>query len=116
VQIYNDHSNKLIILKIIDIKKMFSDAKVEKIKYFASICQITNDCYKKCIDLDVESETTNNLEIKKPKAAILKQNEIKCLKLCSESYLKLRNFFDTQLLEDYKSIQNKNKKIFEEDT
>jgi hypothetical protein len=32
---------------------MFSGDQVEKIKYFATITKITNECFKKCVNLNL---------------------------------------------------------------
>jgi len=90
---------------------MFSENQMKKIKYFASVTKIANECFKLCININLDhlnnkTDPGNNLTIK----------EETCLKSCSEEYLKLRDFIEVQLLNDYESIQNKNKKIMEDET
>ena len=83
---------------------MFSNDQLTKISFFASMTKITNECFKKCININIEA---------KPE---LSYKEKDCLKNCSLSYVKLREFVEVQLLEDYESIQRKNKKIHAEET
>lgn len=81
---------------------MFSDDQLEKISFFASVTKITNECFKKCIKLNDTVE--------------LSKNEISCLKNCSTSFIKLREFIEIQIFEDYESIKNKNKIIHDNET
>lgn len=90
---------------------MFSENQMKKIKYFASVTKIANECFKLCINLNLDHSTNKtdpgkNLTIK----------EETCMKNCSEEYLKLRDFIEVQLLNDYESLQKKNKNIMEEET
>ncbi len=88
---------------------MFSDDQMKKIKYFASVTKIANECFKFCVNFDNSSLST----IKTHKLSL---KEVSCLRNCSEEYLKLRDFIEIQLFNDYESIQNKNKKIMEDET
>ncbi len=81
---------------------MFSENQMRNIKIFASMTKITNDCFDKCI---------TNLDEKQ-----LTLSETKCLQTCSDSYIKLRTFIQSQLFADYNSIVEKNKKIYDEKT
>lgn len=81
---------------------MFSDKQMKSIKLFSSMTNITNNCFNKCIN-EFNSKELN-------------PSEIKCLEICSDSHIKLRTFILSQLFEDYDSVLNKNKKIFEEKT
>jgi hypothetical protein len=101
---------------------MFSDEQVKKIKYFASVTKITNECFKKCISFDDYINTNikengisekNNL---KSLNSEINKTEENCLKSCAENYVKLREFIETQLFADYDSIKNKNKRILEDET
>ena len=82
---------------------MFSESQMKNIKILSSMTVITNKCFDKCINI---TEDSNKLS----------REEIKCIQSCSESFLKLRNFIEKQLFEDYESILRKNKKILEEQT
>lgn len=83
---------------------MFSDDKINKIQYFASMCRIANDCFSKCVEISTEPNDK------------LSNKEIHCLKSCAESYIRLRDFIHTQMLNDFESVKRKNKRIFEEET
>jgi hypothetical protein len=82
---------------------MFSESQMKNIKILSSMTVITNKCFEKCVHI---TEHDNKLN----------KDEIKCIQTCSESFLKLRNFIEKQLFEDYESILRKNKKILEEQT
>jgi len=88
---------------------MFSDDQMKKIKYFASVTKIANECFKVCVSFDDSALSTQ-------KSDKLSLTEVSCLRNCSEEYLKLRDFIEIQLFNDYESIQNKNKKIMEDET
>jgi hypothetical protein len=90
---------------------MFSENQMKKIKYFASVTKIANECFKLCIDLNFDQLANRSMTENK-----LSTKEETCIKNCSEEYLKLREFIEVQLLNDYESIQNKNKKIMEDET
>ncbi len=75
---------------------------MKSIKILASMTRITNDCFEKCITTLDDKQLT--------------QTEIKCLQSCSDSYLKLRTFIQSQMFQDYQSILDKNKKIYENQT
>jgi hypothetical protein len=92
---------------------MFSNDQMTKISFFATITKITNECFKKCVNLDQVDVKLENKEYKK---ASLSFTETNCLKSCSISYVKLREFVEVQLFEDYESIKNKNRKILEDET
>jgi hypothetical protein len=82
---------------------MFTEGQMKNIKILSSMTIITNKCFDKCINITEDNNKLTN-------------SETKCLQTCSESYLKLRNFIEKQLFEDYESILRKNKKILEEQT
>jgi hypothetical protein len=88
---------------------MFSDDQISKISYFASITKISNECFKKCVNFKIEEE---NFHLAKN----LLENEITCLKSCTQSFIKLRKFVETQLFEDWDSIKRKNQKILDDET
>jgi hypothetical protein len=81
---------------------MFSENQMKSIKILASMTRITNDCFGKCV---------TDLECKE-----LSKTEIICLQTCSESFVKLRTFIQSQLFEDYESIIRKNKQIYDDKT
>jgi hypothetical protein len=81
---------------------MFSESQLKNIKILSSMTVITNSCFEKCVNVFSENKLT--------------QNEVICLQTCADNYLKLRNFIEKQLFEDYESILRKNKKILEEQT
>jgi hypothetical protein len=88
---------------------MFSDNQMTKIKIFASMAKITNECFKTCItDFSIKTENNTNKN--------LEPNETKCIQNCADSYSKLRNFLEGQLFADYESIKKKNEKIYDEQT
>jgi hypothetical protein len=89
---------------------MFSDDQMSKISYFASITKITNECFRKCVNFNFEEGKDLN-----PNKS-LSEKEVDCLKSCSQSFLKLRKFVETQLFEDWDSIKRKNKKIYDDET
>ncbi len=84
---------------------MFSSGQENLIKIFASVTNINNHCFQKCVS--VEKDGLDK---------ILKEEEIVCLKKCSVEYIELRDFFKNQLFRDYESIKKKNRKIFDEKT
>jgi hypothetical protein len=84
---------------------MFSEVQEKKIKTFASICKLTNHCFNKCIEFPSNSPEKD-----------LSTQEIKCLKSCTETTIKLREFFEQQLHQDYYSVKVKNQKILNEQT
>jgi hypothetical protein len=89
---------------------MFSDDQLKKISFFASITKITNECFKKCVEININKEDTLSRDVN------LSTNEVNCMKSCSNNYVKLRQFVEVQLLEDYESIKNKNRKILDDET
>ena len=84
---------------------MFNTGQEKLIKIFASITNINNNCFKKCVFVEKES-FDNNLKIE----------EINCLKKCSNEYIELRDFYQIQLFRDFESIKIKNRKIFDDKT
>jgi hypothetical protein len=82
---------------------MFSEKQINSIKILSSMTIITNKCFEKCVNINENENKLNN-------------EEIKCLQKCSDSYLKLRNFIEKQLFQDYESILRKNKTILAEQT
>jgi hypothetical protein len=94
--------NKFYKYLLIKYYNMFTDIQMKNIKILSSMTVITNKCFDKCV-LNIEDYK-------------LTKEEINCLQTCSESFLKLRNFIEQQLFEDYESIVRKNKKILEEQT
>lgn len=93
---------------------MFSNDQVTKIKYFASVTKISNECFKLCTNFNdlIDKET----ELKSIKENKLSYIEETCLRNCADDYLKLREFVQAQLFNDYESLQDKNKKIMEDET
>lgn len=89
---------------------MFSDDQLKKISYFACITKITNECFKKCVEIDIYKKDNQSIKLG------LTTNEINCIKSCSINYVKLRQFVEVQLLEDYESIKNKNRQILQDET
>jgi hypothetical protein len=89
---------------------MFSDDQLKKISYFASITKITNGCFKKCVEIDINKKDNQSIKLG------LTTNEVNCIKSCSINYVKLRQFVEVQLLEDYESIKNKNRQILQDET
>ena len=88
---------------------MFSDDQMKKIAFFSSLTKVTNECFEKCVNFKIE-------EIDKNIKCSLSKEESLCLNKCSTEYLKLREFVEDQLNEDWNSIKNKNKKILEDET
>ena len=80
---------------------MFSDDQLKSVKILASITKITNDCFIKCVNVNNQQVT---------------DEEKICIEKCSDSYIKLRKFIQSQLFEDYQSIIRKNKQIYNEKT
>lgn len=95
---------------------MFSDDQVNKIKYFASLTKIANECFGQCINYDTFLKEESLEKITQNLQSEISQAEKKCLINCSEGYTKLRSFIESQLFEDYESVKNKNKKIFDNET
>ena len=84
---------------------MFNTGQEKLIKIFASVTNINNNCFKKCVFVE-KGEIDNNLKLE----------EIECLKKCAFEYIELRDFYQIQLLRDFESIKKKNRKIFDDET
>jgi hypothetical protein len=76
---------------------MFNNDQEQKIKVFATITQLINQCFDICL-----INTYNN---------ILSKEESLCLRKCTSNYLELNNNITKQLTEDKKTITEKNKHI-----
>jgi hypothetical protein len=88
---------------------MFSESQQAKIKKFATVAKVTNECFNKCVNYD------NNIPLNDDIKSISKQ-ESNCLKNCSFTYLELNNNIDNQLFKDLKAFNAKNKEILEKKT
>ena len=81
---------------------MFNNDQEQKIKVFASITQLTNQCFSICF-----INTSNNK---------LSFEESQCLRNCSKNYLELNNNITKQLTEDNQATIEKNKNIMNNKT
>lgn len=90
---------------------MFNENQLQKIKVFSTLTKINNDCFKKCVHFNYE-------DIKKDDSisAELTNKEKTCVKNCSITYVKMRDFIESQLFEDFESMNKKNKNIFDNET
>ncbi len=95
---------------------MFSGNQLDKIKYFASVTKITNECFKKCVNINDEKQLIKKNSTGYSLSPNLSKNEENCLKSCSINYVKLKEFVQSQIFEDYESIKNKNKRILQDET
>ena len=86
---------------------MFNENQLQKIKVFATLTKINNECFKKCVFFEVLDSKENLLKNE------LSLKEKKCLKTCTESFLKMRDFVENQIFEDFESVSKKNKDIFD---
>ena len=84
---------------------MFNSNQEKFIKVFASVTNINNHCFKQCVFFDKENIIKD-----------LKNEEIECLKICSNDYIDIKDFFQNQLILDFESIKAKNRKIFDDKT
>jgi len=101
---------------------MFNEDQVKKIKIFSTIANITNICFDTCYEVNdsvdsIKFDMKKDTKVNKDTNIInannkLSKNEITCLKKCSESYLKLRDFNSVQLFHDYDNIKDKNANIY----
>lgn len=90
---------------------MFNENQLQKIKVFSTLTKINNDCFKKCVHFD------NIPDIKEENMSTeLTIMERTCVKNCSISYLRMRDFIESQLFEDFETINKKNKNIFDNET
>lgn len=90
---------------------MFNENQLQKIKVFSTLTKINNDCFKKCVHFDkIENISENSL------STDLTDKEKSCVKNCSNTYLKMRDFVENQLFEDFDSVNKKNKNIFDNET
>ncbi len=90
---------------------MFNENQLQKIKVFSTLTKINNDCFRKCVNFDkIENISEDRL------STDLSDIEKTCVKNCSKSYLKMRDFVQNQLYEDFGSVNKKNKNIFDNET
>jgi len=89
---------------------MFNEKQLEKIKVFSTLTKINNDCFKKCVHFD---HLDNSIEIL---SSELSNKEKTCVKNCSITYLKMRDFVGNQIFQDFESVNKKNKNIFDNET
>ena len=90
---------------------MFNENQLQKIKVFATLTKINNDCFKKCVHFEIKKEI-----IKENLDSELTNREKICLKNCSLTLLKMRDFTESQLFQDFESVNKKNKNIFDNET
>lgn len=93
---------------------MFNEDQITKIKVFSTITKITNDCFKKCVNFDNDPTADNSIKIKP--SSDLSFKEKNCLEDCTKKYLGLRDFIESQLFNDFESVNKKNKNILENET
>lgn len=92
---------------------MFNESQIQKIKIFSTLTKINNECFRKCIHYDgIDAKYLNENKL----STELSDKEKSCLKNCSQAYLKMRDFIEAQLFQDFQSINDKNKNIFDNDT
>jgi len=90
---------------------MFNENQLRKIKVFSTLTKINNDCFKKCVHFDIKGEIgEQNI------SSELTLKEKSCMRNCSLTYLKIRDFIESQLFEDFRSVDKKNKNIFDKET
>jgi len=90
---------------------MFNENQLQKIKVFSTLTKINNECFRKCVHFDnIENVQEVNLSTE------LNYTEKSCVKACSTSFLKMRDFIESQLFEDFESVNKKNKNIFDNET
>jgi hypothetical protein len=94
---------------------MFTDDQMSKIAFFASLTKISNECFKKCINFKIDEKYSEN-QFSYGISNILSEKEISCLKNCSINFVKLREFVDVQLFEDWEFMTRKNQKIMDDET
>lgn len=83
----------MLIFKI----PMFSQEQQQKIKIFSSIVKINDICFNKCIEIPSQD---------------LVKNEKDCLGNCVNEYFDLRNNLYSQMMNDKKSVNDKNNEVF----
>jgi len=92
---------------------MFNENQIQKIKVFSTLTKINNDCFKKCVHFELKDEdNVNNVFYNN----VLTNKEILCIKNCSLTLVKLRDFIESQLFEDFESVNKKNQNIFDKST
>jgi hypothetical protein len=93
---------------------MFNQDQIGKIKVFSTITKITNDCFIKCINFDssINFKDNNNKKL----SSEINFDEKICLEDCTKKYIALRDFIESQLFNDFESVNKKNKNILENET
>lgn len=93
---------------------MFNEDQQRKLQVFASLTKLTNTCFDKCCNINIQDDFLNDIEIKNTNLLSIQEKE--CISLCSYSYIVLNQNVHNHLLKNQYELEKKNKEILDKKT